>query len=221
VARRGRHEGIGGPSVRAPDACPYRRPFPADFHDCPAYHPAYFVPLTSGYESMTPVWTCSHLVPGPVPGQALRFYGRCRLGDEAARLAWVETLHGRRLAELRRLSMEVARATATATSELVGAKGAQLQAEPDSPEREAATEALRDLQSRWLADFDAFLRLHGAELGALDFPPDAVRALCVELIDAWIAQGHSGPPEVPADALRSFPEDVRLLLNPEGESGGQ
>src|SRR5581483_10425869 len=49
------------------------------------------------------------------PGQALRFYGRCRLGDEASRLAWVETLHGRRLAELRRLSMEVARATATAT----------------------------------------------------------------------------------------------------------
>jgi hypothetical protein len=226
VARRGRVEETPGTGGHPADACPYRRPFAADFHDCPAYHPAYFIPLTTGYDSMAPIWTCSNLVPGAVPVPATRYYGRCRIGDQADRLAWVETLHAKRLRGLRTLSVELAHATAAMTGELFAAKGAQLQAAPDSAEREDATTRLRELSRRWLVQLDGFLDHQGASLRTLDFPPEAIRALCDDLIDTWIAQPHSGPPEISDEALQLFPEDVRVLLRPGADlsdelAGGQ
>jgi hypothetical protein len=219
VAGRGETSGTRAGQGRPADACPYRRPFPADFHDCPAYHPAWFVPLTTGYDSMSPVWTCSNLVAGALPTAAARFYGRCRLGDEAARARWVQTLHARRLAALRPLAVELTAETASLTGELTALKGAQLQVAGDEAERERATERLRELSGRWLAGLDAFLDRRGGEMRALGFPPEAVRVLCADLIDTWIAQDHSGPPSISDDALRLFPEDVRLLLRPGGADG--
>jgi hypothetical protein len=67
-----------------------------------------------------------------------------------------------------------------------------------------------------MAQLDAFLRHHGAALRAIDFPPEAIRVLCEDLIAGWIEQPHGGPPDVPEDALRLFPEDVRVLLRPDG-----
>jgi hypothetical protein len=226
VARRAQVEGSA--QGRHPvDACPYRRPFPADFHDCPAYHPAYFIPLTTGYESMDPVWTCSNLAPGTIPQAATSFYARCRIGDAAARAEWVETLHAKRLRGLRSLSVELTQAGAGLAAELMAAKGAQLQTEPESAARDDATARLQALTRRWMALLDAFLARHGAALRALDFPPEAVRALCEDLLDTWIAQPHSGPPDISDAALRLFPEDVRVLLRPgddppaAGRAGGQ
>jgi hypothetical protein len=155
-----------GARGRPADECPYRRPFPADFDGCAAYHPAYFIPLTTGYDSMSPVWTCSNLVPGAVPSSAARFYGRCRIGDEAARVAWIDTLHAKRLSGLRTLSRELTDATAALTGELMAAKGAQLQAPSETPERDAATLRLQHLADRWLAHLDTFLRRHGAGPGS-------------------------------------------------------
>lgn len=220
MAGRGRISDARAGQGRPADACPYRRPFPADFHDCPAYHPAWFIPLTTGYDSMSPVWTCSNLAASPVPAAAARFYGRCRIGDAAAREAWADTVHAQRLAALRRLSVELSRETTALTGELMAAKGAQLQARDDAAERARAGERLEALAARWLGELDAFLRRNGAALRNLDFPPEAIRALCVDLVDAWIGQDHSGPPEISDDALRLFPEDVRVLLRPEATSSG-
>jgi hypothetical protein len=206
-----------GARGRPADECPYRRPFPADFDGCAAYHPAYFIPLTTGYDSMSPVWTCSNLVPGAVPSSAARFYGRCRIGDEAARVAWIDTLHAKRLSGLRTLSRELTDATAALTGELMAAKGAQLQAPSETPERDAATLRLQHLADRWLAHLDTFLRRHGAALRELDFPPEAIRLLCEDLFGTWIEQTHGGPPDIPEGSLRLFPEDVRVLLQPDAD----
>jgi hypothetical protein len=222
VARRGNAEAARHGQGRPADACPYSRPFPADFHDCAAYHPAWFTPLTTGYDAMLPVWTCSHLVPGALPPAAARFYGRCRVGDEQARAAWAQTLHAKRLLALRRLSADLVEETAALTAEMMAAKGAQLQAQGDEARRAAATERLDRLSARWVTQLGGFLDRNGGALRALDFPPEAIRALCVDLIDTWIAQDHSGPPEISADTLRLFPEDVRILLRPDlagGEDG--
>lgn len=215
MTRRGNVEVTRAGQGRPVDACPYRRPFPADFHDCPAYHPSWFTPLTTGYDPLSPVWTCSNLVPSPSPAVAARFYGRCRIGDEAARVAWAGTQHAKRLAALRGLSVELTTDTASLTAELMAAKGAQLQAACDEAERARATARLEDGAARWTTHLDAFLARHGRELDAIGFPPGAVRALCVDLVAAWIAQDHAGPPEVSDEALRLFPEDVRILLRPD------
>ena len=220
MARRGN---LGAPRAgqgRPADACPFPRPFPAGFRDCPAYHPSRFVPFTTGYDAMSAVWTCGNLVAAPQPSAPARFYGRCRLGDEQARAAWAESLHAKRLAALRGMSRELTEDTEALTAELMAAKGAQLQAQGDEDARAQATDRLRRLAARWLGQLDAFLGRNGDALRAIDFPPEALRALCAGLVDSWIAQEHSGPPEISPETLRLFPEDVRVLLRPDLQSAG-
>jgi hypothetical protein len=216
VARRESDQARDGGRGLPADGCPYPRPFPPGFHDCPAHQPAYFIALTTGYEPMKPVWTCSRLVPGNVPGIPARFYGRCRIGDLERRLAWVEGLHAQRLATLRELSLELTGATATIAAELMSAKGAQLQAEPDTDEHAAATLRLRAVCDRWLRLFVAFLERHDASLRSIDFPPEALRTLIDEMLDEWIAQPHTAPPEISDEMMQLFPEDVHILLRPGG-----
>jgi len=221
VARRGDQEAAARTGQGRPaDACPYHRPFPADFADCPAYHPAWFTPLTTGYDAMSPVWTCSHLVAGAQPSAAARFYGRCRLGDAAARATWAESLHAKRLVALRELSADLIAVTAPLSAELMAAKGAQLQVWRDEVAHAAATARLERLSARLMTHMDTFLDRNAAALRAIDFPPEALRALVVDLVGTWIAQDHAGPPEISEATVRLFPEDVRILLRPDRADAG-
>jgi hypothetical protein len=76
------------PGGLPPEACPYHRPFPQGFADCPAYRAEVYRPTTTGYADLEPVLTCIHLEPATVPQHASRFYARCRLGDAEARRRW-------------------------------------------------------------------------------------------------------------------------------------
>jgi hypothetical protein len=76
------------------DRCPYRRPFPTGFDECPAYRPVEFLPADSFDQPLEPAWTCAHLVVGSRPEGGV--YPRCRLGDAAAREAWGAELRPRR-----------------------------------------------------------------------------------------------------------------------------
>jgi len=71
---------------RPTDACPFERPFPVDFDECPAFEERRFVGLDLRHEPLEPVRTCEHLTVGKVDN---RHYGRCTLGSFAERLAWV------------------------------------------------------------------------------------------------------------------------------------
>lgn len=219
MARRGTSQEAPGRFAHPEDACPFPRPFPRDFRECAAYRPIYFVGLTTGYEPMPPVWTCANLVPSPAPGEPGRFYPRCRLGDAPARRRWAEGEHAKRLEVLRELSLELTRTTAPSATELVSAKGAQLQTRSGSAQYEAATRRLRAVCDAWLQRFDVFLERHGDRLHAVGFPPEAVRTLCVDLLRKWVEQPDAVAPEISDDALRLFPEDVRVLLRPGDESG--
>jgi hypothetical protein len=93
VAGRGTPPAGGGEEAharggRTPDACPYHRPFPDGFADCPAYRAEVYRPTTTGYADLEPVLTCIHLEAAAVPRRPARFYGRCRLGDAQARRRW-------------------------------------------------------------------------------------------------------------------------------------
>jgi hypothetical protein len=200
---------------RPADACPYARPFSARFRDCPAYQPAYFIALNTAYESMPPVWTCANLRVGAMPGRRGRFYGACRIGDEKARLEWVSAMRSQRLDVLRTMQRELAQSTAALASELWSAKGEQLQARPESPEWDAATVRLERLGARMLTVFEAFLEEHRDDLVQLDLPMEPLRRALEDLTAAWIAQPDASPPEISQEALERFPEDVRMLLQPD------
>jgi hypothetical protein len=72
-----------------PDRCIYRRPFAADFNECPAFQPTTFLATDSRNQPLG-VWrTCAHLTAGNEAGDRGRFYPRCALGTRAQRLQWV------------------------------------------------------------------------------------------------------------------------------------
>jgi hypothetical protein len=70
--------------TRPQDACPYPRPFPADFDSCHAYQARQFIPLDTLYQPLEPVLTCRHLETRAMT-QRHRWYAACALGDPEAR----------------------------------------------------------------------------------------------------------------------------------------
>ena len=59
------------------DACPYVRPFPEDFRECPTF--------------MRGDQSCAHLTVGTHWDELRHRYARCALGDSSARLAHLKT----------------------------------------------------------------------------------------------------------------------------------
>jgi hypothetical protein len=73
------------------DACPFKRPFPESFSECPPYEAQAFEALTLDNVPLTPVWTCRHLAIGiSDAGGTEHRYGRCVLGSATARLQWLK-----------------------------------------------------------------------------------------------------------------------------------
>ena len=68
------------------DRCPYPRPFPADFADCPSFEPMDF-DATDSQDKPLGTWsTCRHLTTGSDVDNRGRFYPRCALGSPEQRL---------------------------------------------------------------------------------------------------------------------------------------
>lgn len=70
---------------RPADECPYPKPFPPDFMDCPAYQATQVVTLDLSHRPLGSVMTCRHLESRLMPNTNYRWYGACVLGDAAAR----------------------------------------------------------------------------------------------------------------------------------------
>ena len=69
-----------------PDRCPYPRPFPAGFADCPSYEPVSFDATDSQNKPLGTWPTCRHLTTGADVENRGRFYPRCALGSPEQRL---------------------------------------------------------------------------------------------------------------------------------------
>lgn len=204
----------GRMAERPADRCPYTRPFPDDFHGCPAYQPNRFVALDTGYRPMPPIWTCSHLDAAAVP-QRTRFYAKCRIGNEAARAAWVASMRVDRLATIRALQDEMAPAFAELTTALWSAKANQLRSDNGSPEWREATARLHELGRHFMTTLEAMLEERAELYESLGFPLDACMRLFDDLVERWIAQPNTEVPEIPDSALEPFPPDTRVFLKPE------
>ena len=199
---------------RPADRCPYTRPFSENFHGCAAYQPNRFVALDTGYRPLPPIWTCSHLDAAAIP-QRTRFYAKCRIGDGAARDAWVATLRVDRLAALRVLQDELNPTFAELTTTLWAAKAQQLRSDSGSAEWREATARLHELGRRFMTTLEAIFEERAELFDSLGFPLDACMRLFDDLIERWIAQPNTEVPEIPDSALEPFPPETRILLKPE------
>jgi hypothetical protein len=72
-------------SSRPADECPFQRPFPVGFNECPTFRPQPFNPMDMSDRPLAPMLTCSHLMTRTLPNGKVGWYAACRIGDEAAR----------------------------------------------------------------------------------------------------------------------------------------
>lgn len=70
---------------RPADECPFQRPFPEGFDQCPTFQPEPFAPLDMSDRPLAPMLTCGQLVTRSLPNGKVGWYAACRIGDEAAR----------------------------------------------------------------------------------------------------------------------------------------
>src|SRR5258708_8367074 len=103
--------------TRPQDACPYPRPFPADFGSCPAYQARQFIPLNTLYQPLEPVLTCRHLETRSME-QRHPWYGACALGNPDARSRWARQVGVTRLERILAVQRELGAAIAPYTPRL-------------------------------------------------------------------------------------------------------
>jgi hypothetical protein len=200
---------------RPHDECPHRKPFPAGFEGCPAYQQTQFVPLDTQYRTLQSIWTCGNLDFGRIPGAPWRHFGRCRLGDERNRLAWVGQVRADRLAIARAMQRDMAPLLSELVTELWAVKGRQLAAPAGSEQHADATADLLALGNVFLTRMEEFLEDHSAEMGELRVPVALTVELFREIVYRWVDQPNAEIPTISEASLARFPEEARLLLLPE------
>jgi hypothetical protein len=207
--------------VRRPDdECPYPKPFPEYFDDCPAYQARQFIPLDTLYQPLEPVLTCRHLETRPM-AQRYRWYGACALGNSDARSRWARQVGVSRLDRIRTMQRELGVAIAPYTTRLWEQKGQQLRAFRDDADAGSATIELRRLAGKMTDELDRFLQKQSAAFAAIDMPIDALRKLIQVAIDRFIDTKYASEIsfEVPDDTLQRFPEPVRAFFRPDVPGG--
>jgi hypothetical protein len=211
-------DGPAGPA----DACPYRRPFPEDFDDCLTYQATMFVGLDLQYRPLRPSRTCRFLTVGEVSGLRGTFYGRCALGDAAARQRWMSRIDRERLNKLQDLRLELSAFLKPSIEELWRLKGDQLRAQRqgDGEDPVALTEALRALADRIAEGIDAFLDSRSQTLEELQMPRVPLVQLTRLTLDAFVEQDTSeqADVELPGEVLSRFPPEVLALVRPESSA---
>lgn len=198
------------------DECPYPRPFPPGFRDCPAYRSQRLMPFDSRYRPLKPERTCQHLEVGNA-GVAGRYYARCAVGTAEDRRRWADPQREALVAEAEALSAAIEARMGTLTEELWAAKARQLAAfeHPSSGlDAEAATAALETVARRFLVDVRAALGAESERLERLNLPLDTCMELFREIFQRWIPQRSGETPTVPDELVERFPEQAWWLLRP-------
>ena len=193
-----------GQKARPADECPYPKPFPPGFVECPAYEATQMITLDISHRPLGAVWTCRHLESRLMPNTDYRWYGGCAIGDAEARRRWSTAVGVDRLYDISQLRQEVSALSGPYIQRLIELKAAQQPAgQIQGVVDEFMTEMMRLLQSRQ------------AVLDELHLPVQAVLQLVRIAIDRFVEQGLSEPEwEVPDEVLTQFPDDIRSYFRP-------
>lgn len=183
------------------DRCPYPRPFPEDFTECPAYQATVFIAVDSRNKPLGTWHTCRHLAPGSDIENRGRFYPRCALGDLAQRMQWVAHVTPERLDVVRALQEEFDHFSLPHREMLVDARARLHQQGADS---EATDSELQQLIDAFLDAIDRFLKQNEARFRDVGLPPEPLKRLIKEWLWAWMRSGElatSRLSQSPGDAL--------------------
>lgn len=201
--------------ARPPDACPYPKPFAADFDDCPAFQSRQFIPLDTLYQPLQPVVTCRHLETRALRDRH-RWYGACALGYAEARRRWATDVGTTRLAKISQLQRQMGQAIGVDMQRLWQLKGQQLQAFNKGTDTVALTAELRQLSDRAIGDLTSYLKSQTQLLMEVGMPLEAMIELTRLAFDRFIEGRHTSEVtlEVPDSVLAGLSEPVRAFFRP-------
>lgn len=198
--------GDDNPVGPMPDRCPYPRPFPEGFTDCPTFQPQQFVAATTKEHPLSVHLSCVHLRVGEHGRN--RFYAQCAIGTAADRAAWLRQVGERRIALMRRLQVEFEELYGGSAEELTAAKAATI-AEPDD---EQAAAHLEQLLSDLTATFNGFITSRAGILEEAGFPVDDLQALVDAALERWRESPRLGTPPAEPERLAAFAPELRSFL---------
>lgn len=189
--------------------CPYPKPFPDDFRDCPAYQPVRFIPLDTRYRPLRPVWSCAHL---EIASSGEQPYTACRLGAAADRVEWARQFQAERLDRWRAIAREFGESLKEALAAVYAAKAEQLEAQGSDASRDAER-ALRDAVNRFLELDFSLMDRSAADLEAIGFPVDAMKLVTQDAMRALTQRpAVYGTYTPPAELLAPFSDEIREFV---------
>ena len=195
---------------RPSDECPYPKPFPPDFADCPAYQATQMVTLDISHRPLGSVMTCRHLEGRLMPNTNYRWYGACVLGDAEARRRWSNAVGVDRLHDISVLRQEVSGLSMPYVQRLIELKATPIRDNPLAHSRQ-----VQGVVDEFMTKITALLRERKAVLDDLHLPLEACIRLLGIAIDRFAKQGLiEGEWEVPDEVLALFPDDVRAYFRP-------
>ena len=213
-----------GHRARPADECPYPKPFPPGFAECPAYQATQMITLDISHRPLGAVWTCRHLESRLMPNTDYRWYGACAIGDAEARRHWSQSVGPGRLYEISQVRQEVAALSGPYIQRLVELKAAQ-QAAPERGGSVSVVDAQREPRAlarqiegvvdEFMTEMMHLLQERKALLDELHLPLRACLQLIRIAIDRFVQQGLTEPEwEVPDEVLTLFPDDIRSYFRP-------
>ena len=204
-------------SARPSDACPYPKPFTADFDDCPTYQTRHAVVVDSNDRPLRTIWSCRHMETKQISGESGHFYGACQLGDAKGRQRWVQTIGPDRIRGIQKLRADVMPIAQAFVDDMAELKSRQLKLGRSDADTGVLLGRMRKRGRRYLQEFEAFLQERGELLQSAQMPQSAVMQLARQWVDEFVSEtwGHSrASQQLPDDLVASLPDSVKVFYTP-------
>ena len=204
-------------TIRPSDACPYPKPFTADFNECPTYQTRHAIVVDSNDRPLRTIWSCRHMETKQVPGEPGHYYGACQLGDARGRHEWVQKIGPDRIRAIQKLRAEVLPFAQKFVNDLACLKGRQVDAIRSNGNTSEILTWMKARGQRYLEDFETFLSERDELLQSAGMPRGAVMQLARQWVDEFVSDtwGHSRSTQVlPDDLVASLPDSVRVFYAP-------
>ena len=193
------------------DECPFHRPFPSEFDDCPAYLPTEYIGMNLHHEPLPPVWSCENLEVAQRADRPGAHYGRCRLGTAEQRVDWVREVERHGLGGILAIRREYNREFHDLKVALWEAKGRTLH----DPSDQTARLQLEASAALFKLACERFFRARSASLDEAGLTVEAALGLVGGMVDRLV-QGRTLQPaaNLSEAELSEFPSALRFFLQP-------
>jgi hypothetical protein len=206
-----------GMAIRPSDACPYPKPFTADFNDCPTYQTRHAIVLDSNDRPLRTIWSCRHMETKQLPGESGRYYGACQLGDAKGRQDWVQRIGPDRIRYIQKLRAEVLPFAQKFVDDVACLKSRHVEATRSNGDTSEILALMKARGQRYLQEFETFLSEREELLASAGMPLAAVMQLARQWVDEFVSDtwGRTRSAQaLPDDLVASLPDSVRVFYAP-------